>query len=696
MNSAAKSSIEFDDQIDRNDEAESQAQSITGTDLTLYESDFDDEDWLDEELSDEELAALGEEDFADEFEDEFDTEDEPIAQLSYIEGDLENTDSLDDFDLLEPSDGDIQVGEASIEDVVEIADDSVVTAPVNDAAETTTDALDDDLPPPIADENLFSDTTETDYVADDDSLFNLEEDYTDPTDISGANIDEDLNASDPVSEAIPNEDTFDPVGDDDGNIDLEMDDAFAIDEDYEDSQTNGHVANAVVPRDKTHEVDVKEEGKVAEADAADAIQEDDVKAEPSFKDEGDEALDEFEDDGSFHRPVPRISIHAFCETENNSAMLERAAVDRRLSKAHFTMHMGGLEKAIDLYQTSSTPNLIILETVIGGKVLLQQLGQLAEVCDPSTKVVIIGHINDIRLYRELIRSGISEYIIRPKSPLQVIKTISELYVDPSAPPIGKTIAFVGTRGGVGSSTIAHNMAWAVAENFESDTILLDLDLPFGTAALDFDHEPSSGLMEALTSPERLDDVLLERLLQKHTDHLSLFTAPNMLDRDYDIADDAFDTVVDVVRGAAPNIMIDVPHNWTGWSKKILQTADEIVITATPDFASFRNMKYLLEVIGSARPNDSRPYFVYNQYDPKHSAVPVEYFVENVDLEPSLVLGWEPQLFNSAATNASPLIELNPKSKVATGLNDLAAKIIGRTEILALPSRFSLKSLFKRK
>ena len=240
------------------------------------------------------------------------------------------------------------------------------------------------------------------------------------------------------------------------------------------------------------------------------------------------------------------------------------------------------------------------------------------------------------------------------------------------------------------------MGWSFAEDFKSDTVILDLDLPFGTAALDFDQEPTSGLIEALTSPERLDDVLLERLLQKHTDHLSLFTAPNMLDRDYDISDEAFDTVIDVVRGSAPTVVIDVPHNWTGWSKKILQTADEIVITATPDFASFRNMKYLMEVIGSARPNDSKPYFVYNQFDPKTSAVPVEYFVENVEIEPTLVLGWEPQLFNLAATNAAPIMEVAAKSKVSQGLNELAGKILGRTEVLALPSRFSLTSLFKRK
>ncbi|MGE0408824.1 MAG: AAA family ATPase [Amphiplicatus sp.] len=397
-----------------------------------------------------------------------------------------------------------------------------------------------------------------------------------------------------------------------------------------------------------------------------------------------------------HRPVPRISIHAFCETPGTTQILEQAAVDRRLSKTHITMHMGGLSKAIDHFQSAATPNLIIVETVDGGASLLAQLGELAQVCDPSTKVIVIGRINDIALYRELMRQGVSEYIVRPRSPLAVIKSIAGLYIDPSAPPIGKTIAFVGARGGVGSSTIAHNVGWCVAEEFKSDTVILDLDLPFGTASLDFEQDPTSGLIEALSSPERLDDVLLDRLLQKHTDRLSLFTAPNLLDRDYNLDDQAFETVVDVVRASAPTIIIDLPHIWTSWSKRMLQTADEIVITAAPDLASFRNTKNLVDIISGARPNDSAPLLVLNQFDPKISSVQAEQYVEHVGLKPALVIGWEPQLFHAAATNAAPIMEVGAKSKTAQGLRDLAARILGRNDVLSVNSKFSLAGLFKKR
>ena len=410
---------------------------------------------------------------------------------------------------------------------------------------------------------------------------------------------------------------------------------------------------------------------------------------------GEEVTDLGDEDVD-HRPVPRISIHAFCEAAETTQLLEKASVDRRLSKAHLTIHMGGVAKAVDHFQAASTPNLIILETMAGGAEIFSQLGELAEVCDPSTKVVIIGHVNDIILYRELIRQGISEYIVRPQSPLQIIKAIADLYVDPAAPPIGKTVAFVGARGGAGSSTLAHNVGWCTAEEYESDTVILDLDLPFGTASLDFDQDASAGLVEALSSPERLDDVLLDRLLQKHTDRLSLFTAPSMLDRDFDLDDQAFETVLDVVRNVAPTVVVDVPHLWTSWSKRLLTTADEIIVVATPDLASFRNTKNLIDILSGARPNDAPPTLVLNQFDPKISAVQPDQFAEHVGLKPLHVFGWEPQLFAAAATNAAPITEVGAKSKIAVGIRELSAHVLGRADANIAKPKFSLADLFGKK
>src|SRR5690348_6023170 len=306
------------------------------------------------------------------------------------------------------------------------------------------------------------------------------------------------------------------------------------------------------------------------------------------------------------RPVPRISIHAFCELEETKASLENAGSDRRMSKAHVTVQLGGVQSAVGHYQGQMTPNLLIVETHLQGQDALNELDSLDEVCDPSTKVVIIGKANDVELYRELMRRGASEYLISPINPLALIEVISGLYLSPDAAPIGRVIAFIGARGGVGSSTIAHNVGWYIAEQFRINTSIVDYDLAFGTASLDFNEEPGQGVAEALSAPERLDDVLLDRLLLKRGDHLSLLVAPAVLERETEFSPEAYQSVVETVRATSPCVVLDLPHCWSSWVRGALVAADEIVVVATPDLASLRNAKNIADVIKSARANDAPP------------------------------------------------------------------------------------------
>src|ERR1700685_1749821 len=146
------------------------------------------------------------------------------------------------------------------------------------------------------------------------------------------------------------------------------------------------------------------------------------------------------------RPVPRISIHAFCEFPDTGAALQRASADRRLSKAHVTVQLGGLQAAVDHYTGQITPNLLIIETRLQGKTAVDEIDRLAEVCDPTTKVVIVGRVNDVELYRELMRRGVREYLVAPLNPLHLIEVISGLYLGADSAPIGRVCAFVPARG----------------------------------------------------------------------------------------------------------------------------------------------------------------------------------------------------------------------------------------------------------
>ena len=379
------------------------------------------------------------------------------------------------------------------------------------------------------------------------------------------------------------------------------------------------------------------------------------------------------------RPVPRISIESFPEFPDTSAALERAATDRRLSKAHLGVQSGGISGAVKFFSENPTPNLVIVETAGEGQTVLGELEQLANVCDESTKVIVIGRQNDVQLYRELIRRGVSEYLVAPLEPLHVIETIANLYVNPKAPPIGRVIAFAGARGGAGASTLAHNVGWHIAEQLRIDTAIMDFDLAFGTAGLNFNEDPGQGIADALASPERLDDVLLDRLLIKCGEHLSLFAAPALLDRDYEVEASAYETVVDQVRNSVPCVIVDLPHAWTSWARQTLGAADEIVIVATPDLASLRNTKNMLDVLKARRTNDAPPKLVVNQIGiPKRPEIPVKEFAAAVGMEPSLVLPFDPQLFGTAGNNGQMLAEVQPNARASEGMRMLAELVTGRT------------------
>jgi pilus assembly protein CpaE len=315
--------------------------------------------------------------------------------------------------------------------------------------------------------------------------------------------------------------------------------------------------------------------------------------------------------------------------------------------------------------------------------LLAGLRQLSEYCDPSTKVVVIGHYNDVGLYRELIRTGISEYVVAPISMADIVSVISSIFVDPEAEPIGRSIAFIGAKGGVGSSTIAHNVAWAMSNLFASEVVVADLDLAFGTANINFDQDPAQGIADAVFSPERIDEVYLDRLLAQCAERLSLLAAPSTLDRVYDFDIDAFAQIIDTAQRSAPLLVLDVPHVWTGWAKNTLMKADEIVITVTPELANLRNAKNLVDMLKKIRPNDVPPKLIVNQAGvPKRPEISIADFAEPLGVTPMAVIPFEPLLFGNASNNGRMLGEMDAKNPVVASINDIAHVLTGRSEIKA--------------
>jgi CheY-like chemotaxis protein len=223
-------------------------------------------------------------------------------------------------------------------------------------------------------------------------------------------------------------------------------------------------------------------------------------------------------------PVPRVSIQAFCETPETAAVVQAAIGDRRMSKTHVKQNMGGAAAAVEAYRNAPTPNVIVLEATANREALVEQLDELSQFCDAGTKVIVLGRVNDIVLYRQLMARGVSEYLVAPFNAVEFVQAISHLFRQPGAKPLGRVISVVGAKGGVGSSTIAHNLSWALATGLEMATIVADFDLGFGTAGLDYNQDPPQGVAEAVFAPERVDATLIDRLLSKCGDTLHLLAA----------------------------------------------------------------------------------------------------------------------------------------------------------------------------
>ncbi|MEO0326964.1 MAG: CpaE family protein [Pseudomonadota bacterium] len=383
------------------------------------------------------------------------------------------------------------------------------------------------------------------------------------------------------------------------------------------------------------------------------------------------------------RPIPRITIQCFCETEPVRNALEMTSQDRRMARTHTSVNMGGIVGAVDFYSASPTPNLIFIESRKTGEGLMSDLEKLASVCDSDSKVIVIGHYNDILLYRELISSGVSEYLVAPISMADTLSAISDLYTDEAKGPLGKIYAFIGAKGGCGSSTVCHNVAWTIASTYQNEVVLADLDLAFGTANMNLDQDPTQGIADAVFSPDRVDDILLDRLLAKCADHLSLLAAPSTLERTYDFETNAFASILEIAQKSAPCVIVDIPNQWNGWTKQVLAAADEVIITAEPELANLRNAKNLADTVIDIRPHDDPPKFVMNRVEmPKRPEISVMDFSNAIGLEPAAIIPFEPALFGAAANNGQMISEADPKNPLVETITTLTQVLTGKAEVKA--------------
>jgi pilus assembly protein CpaE len=375
--------------------------------------------------------------------------------------------------------------------------------------------------------------------------------------------------------------------------------------------------------------------------------------------------------------VPEISIHAFADTPEMKVALETMASDRRMARAHVEVLDGGLEAAIARYGKTPSPNLLIIESQATSSVFRERLEVLADACHAGTRLLLIGHVNDVAFYRDLLAKGVSEYLVAPVPPLALIACISRLYDSSANEALGRTIAFVGAKGGVGSSTVAHNVASTLGRLYGRGVLLADLDHPFGSARLCFGLEENPAVGQALREAERLDYVLLERVLAKCERHLSVLTAPSRLEEPCDHSADAFEHMLDIAQRNMPFVVLDLPHVWTSWSRRTLLAADEVVVCAQPDLVGLQNARNIFAQLIRLRPNDAPPRLILNQVGmPRRSEITSGKFGEALGSAPVASIPFDPATFSSAGNKGKMIADIAPKSGAAKSIAMLARLLSG--------------------
>lgn len=283
------------------------------------------------------------------------------------------------------------------------------------------------------------------------------------------------------------------------------------------------------------------------------------------------------------------NFRAYVQDDETRKVIDEVVGDLMIPSA--TVQKGGIAEAIQQLGVQRSPKVLIVD-MSGSDMPLSDVNELAEVCEPGTTVIAIGDRNDVGLFRDLINNGISDYLVKPITPSLLQKSL--LNVSNSSPStrhnqrLGRLIAVTGTRGGVGATMLATNMAWTIATRRRRRVALVDLDLQFGTVALALDMEPSHGLREALENPSRVDGLFVDRAMVKHSDTLYVMSSEESLSEPFVPDPLALDVLLKELRSKFHYVIVDVPRHVSPCTQQLMQTASNAVLVSDLSLAGMRD------------------------------------------------------------------------------------------------------------
>ena len=343
---------------------------------------------------------------------------------------------------------------------------------------------------------------------------------------------------------------------------------------------------------------------------------------------------------------------------------------------------GGLRNAVQTLSVSASPNILLVDLSESGDPL-NDINSLAEVCEPGTVVVAMGQVNDVRLYRDLIVSGLQDYLLKPFSPEQLRDVLSQAQAvlnapktdDPQAEKLHISTAVIGTRGGVGASSIATSVAWLLSHDRERLTALLDLDVQFGTGALSLDLEPGRGLTDAIDNPSRIDGLFIERAMIKANEKLSLLSAEAPINSPIMTDGTAFFQLQEEFRAAFDCTVIDLPRDMLINYPHLLGDVNATVIVTELTLASARDCIRLLSWLKS-HAAQSKVYVVANKVQTSHLEIGRQDFESSIERKIDLMIPYDPKTAAQAAKLGQAMVEAGKSSKASAKIIELTNLVLG--------------------
>ncbi|MGH6892162.1 MAG: cellulose synthase operon protein YhjQ/BcsQ [Dongiaceae bacterium] len=371
----------------------------------------------------------------------------------------------------------------------------------------------------------------------------------------------------------------------------------------------------------------------------------------------------------------RLSIDVFCHAEQTSASAKALGEQRAFARCKVSVRDGGLARAVTHYADHPSPHLIIVEDDGDTGTLQSRLDGLAQVVEPGRKLIVVGAVNDISVYRRIVSLGVTDYLVSPLSLEAMMDAIERAAHDPKGPERCKFVAVAGARGGVGASTIAHNMAWAAAKRLNVRTILADMDLTYGTAGLAFNQDPRQSFGEAFGDNDRLDITLLERYMTSDDENLQLLSTPGTLRHYESIDEEAVEKAIDLCRQMAKLVIVDVPHVWTDWSEALLTSADETFLVVTPDIANIRDARNLIDFLNSKRGESRQVKLIINKSDiAKRTRLLPKDISNTLGIQPVAAIPFDPAAFIEAANDGKMIGDRFKSHKLIGVFADLVSKV----------------------